>query len=125
MGETGSYFDLFREDESPARHKTGDVIFKIGDSGGPMYVVNAGTVALRVGRELLETVEPGGIFGEMALLDNEPRSATAVAVTDCELAVIDRERFEGALRMVPAFGTEVLRVMARRLRRRTELTSQA
>jgi CRP-like cAMP-binding protein len=119
MGDSTSHFDLFRDDPDARRFEIGAVIFKIGERGSDMYVVSSGTVALRAGADLLETVEAGGFFGEMALVDDEPRSATAVAVTECRLSVIDRKRFEETLRRVPSFGTEVMRVMARRLRART------
>jgi len=119
MGDSTSHFDLFRDDPDARRFEIGAVIFKIGERGSDMYVVSSGSVALRAGAELLETVETGGFFGEMALVDDGPRSATATALTECRLSVIDRERFEQTLRRVPSFGTEVLRVMARRLRTRT------
>ncbi len=119
MGEASSHFDLFRDDPDARRFEIGAAIFKIGERGSDMYVVSSGTVALRAGADLLETVEPGGFFGEMALIDDEPRSATAIAVTECRLSRIDRQRFEETLRRVPSFGTEVMRVMARRLRART------
>jgi CRP-like cAMP-binding protein len=85
-----------------------------------MYVVRSGSVVMRAGNKLLETIDAGGIFGEMSLIDDSPRSATVIALTDCELVVIDRERFEAYLRRIPGFAIEVMRVMAERLRRRTE-----
>jgi CRP-like cAMP-binding protein len=59
------------------------------------------------------------MFGEMALIDREPRSATAVAETDCELVVIDKRRFWFLVQETPYFAEIVMRVMADRLRRNT------
>ena len=86
-----------------------------------MYVLTAGSVELRAKNRVLERVEPGGVFGEMALIDSEPRSASAVAVTDCALVPIDTKRFEFMLSHMPFFATEVMRVMALRLRQGLEL----
>ena len=59
------------------------------------------------------------MFGEMALIDREPRSATAIAETDCELVVIDKRRFWFLVQETPYFAEIVMRVMADRLRRNT------
>jgi CRP/FNR family cyclic AMP-dependent transcriptional regulator len=67
----------------------------------------------------LETVGEGAIFGEMAVIDREPRSATAVAETDCELVAVDKRRFWFLVQETPYFAEIVMRVMADRLRRRT------
>ncbi|HEU5100134.1 MAG TPA: Crp/Fnr family transcriptional regulator [Roseiflexaceae bacterium] len=61
---------------------------------------------------------PGGIVGEMALIDDRPRSATAVAATDCRLVPIDERRFTFLVQQTPMFALAVMRVMAERLRRR-------
>ena len=97
--------------------ESGDYLFQEGDLGTEMYIVTAGRVELRADGELLESLEPGGVFGEMALVDDQPRSASAVAATDCELVPIDEKRFEFLLGRMPFFALEVMRVMARRLRR--------
>jgi CRP-like cAMP-binding protein len=120
MDEPRTYFELFKEDEHRVEFKTGQVIFEAGRHGDEMYVVRAGSVVMRAGDKLLETIGTGGIFGEMALIDDSPRSASVIALSDCELVVIDRKRFEAYLRRVPGFAIEVMRVMADRLRRRTE-----
>ena len=62
---------------------------------------------------------PGGIFGELALIDSSPRSAAAVAHTDCRLAVIGERRFIFLVQQTPYFALEVMSVMAQRLRRQT------
>ena len=82
-----------------------------------MYVVSSGSVTLSIGDRVVETVGPGGLFGEMALIDLEPRSASAVADTDCELVTIDKRRFWFLVQETPYFAEIVMRVMASRLRR--------
>ena len=81
------------------------------------YVVRSGTVRLHLGDRELETVGEGGIFGEMALVDGAPRSASATAETDCELVAVDERRFQYLVQETPFFAQAVMRVMADRLRR--------
>ena len=61
--------------------------------------------------------EPGGLFGEMAVIDREPRSATAVTATDAELVAIDKRRFWFLVQETPYFAEIVMRTMAARIRR--------
>jgi CRP-like cAMP-binding protein len=96
----------------------GDVIFRAGDPGDLMYVVKSGKVDIYLGGELIDSVGAGGIIGEMAIISDEPRSATALARTDCTLTPIDRRRFELLVQETPHFAVMVMRVLAERLRRR-------
>jgi CRP/FNR family cyclic AMP-dependent transcriptional regulator len=84
-----------------------------------MFIVKSGTVALVKGDRRLEVVEAGGMFGEMAVIDREPRSASAVADTDCDLVAIEKRRFWFLVQETPYFAQLVMRVMADRLRRQT------
>jgi|SRR5262245_15004585 CRP/FNR family transcriptional regulator, cyclic AMP receptor protein len=111
-----SYFELLSKDEKRINVAAGQAVFEAGQAGNEMYILTAGSVELRAKDRTLEKVEPGGVFGEMALIDSEPRSASAIALTDCELVPIDNKRFEFMLSRMPFFATEVMRVMARRLR---------
>ena len=104
-------------DEAPLKLDPGQVIFSAGDAGREMFIVRTGSVDLRIGDTLLETVEQGGLFGELALVDPAPRSATAVAGPDCTLVLVDAASFNELVRKVPGLGLEVMKVMARRLRR--------
>ncbi len=94
----------------------GQLIFSAGDPGDVMYVVKEGAVDVLVHGRVVETIEPGGILGEMALIDREPRSASALAKTDCQLVPIDEARFKYLVQQTPYFALEVMRAMARRLR---------
>jgi CRP-like cAMP-binding protein len=98
----------------------GDTVFREGDPGDVMYVVDAGEVDLVIRDQVVYTVGPGGIFGEMALIDRAPRSATALARTDCQLVPIDEKRFRYLVQQTPFFALDVMRVMAERLRRLNE-----
>jgi CRP-like cAMP-binding protein len=94
----------------------GGVVFIKGDAGDCAYVVTSGRVEIREGGRVLEIMEPGELFGEMALIDSEPRSASAVAVGRTELVVIDRQVFDRLVREEEDFAVSVMRLMSRRLR---------
>ncbi len=94
----------------------GEVIFREGDRGEGFFVIRRGTVEIRSGNRLLETLGENEIFGEMALIDGEPRSADAVAKTDAIVAPISEKQYIFLVKHTPYFALKVLRVLARRLR---------
>jgi len=94
----------------------GGVVFIKGDHGDAAYMVRSGKVEIREGGRVVEAMARGEIFGEMALIDSEPRSASAVAVGPTELAVIDNDTFHKLVRGNPDFALAVMRLMSRRLR---------
>ena len=98
------------------RYKAGDVNLKEGDHGDRMFILTAGRAQITIRDQLLETVEEGGVFGEMALVDAGPRGASVVAETDCEVSPVDARRFEFMVCETPFFGLALMRVMSRRLR---------
>lgn len=110
---------LFRHASPNETYPDGASLFEMGDPGEVMYVVRTGSVALSVGDRLLETVGPGGAFGEMALIDGSPRSANAVCVGRTELVPIGLERFKFLVQAAPEFSLAVMKTMAERLRART------
>lgn len=110
---------LFRHAKDTRRFAAGEAIFEEGDSGACMYVVREGEVEVRAGNRLVEVLGPGGLFGEMSLIDDAPRSASARARVPCELVPIDPERFRFLVQQTPAFAIQVMRLMAQRLRRQT------
>jgi CRP/FNR family transcriptional regulator, cyclic AMP receptor protein len=113
----GDNVDLTKYKDELIPFKTGEVIFKSDEPGDVMYLVTKGEVELWIHDKVVENVGPGGVIGEMALLDMGPRSATATAKTDCLLLAIDLERFQNQVHKSPNFALQVMRVMAERLRR--------
>lgn len=95
-------------------------IFLAGAEGAEMFVVRSGKVAIKAGGMILENVGPGGLFGEMSLIDGSPRSATAVAVEPSEIAVLGQRGFLSLVQQSPEFALTVMRLMARRIRRTNE-----
>jgi len=106
---------------SPRHSKAGELIFDEGDSGARMYVVRSGEVEIRCGDLVVETLQTGGMFGEMALIDGTHRSASAWAKTDCELIPVDEETFLFLVRETPYFALDVMRTLTRRLRSMNDL----
>jgi CRP-like cAMP-binding protein len=101
----------------PARDfKAGDVIFMQGDPARELFIVQSGEIEIRLGNRVLETLPQYSIFGEMALIDNAPRSATAIAVSDAKLVPVSEKQFLFLISNTPHFALNVMRVMARRLR---------
>ena len=112
--------DIFNQIEKHRSYTAGQVVFQEGEPGDNLYIVVEGEVAITMDRGyVLETVGPGGIVGELALVDDKPRSATVVARTDCVLAPVNRSHFLALVRMTPSFAIQVMRVMAERLRHTT------
>ena len=109
--------DLFLNDDQFLSFAAGDVIFREGDEGDTMYAVVAGSVNILVGDRVVDTTEVGGLVGEMAVIDAQPRSATAVAATDCRLVPINQRRFLFLVQQTPFFAVQVMQIMAARHRR--------
>jgi CRP-like cAMP-binding protein len=97
--------------------KAGETVFRQGEAGDTVYVVLDGKVELRVRGRLVETVGPGGILGEMALIESAPRVATATAKADCDLLPISEQRFMTMIQKTPHFALQIMKVMAARLRK--------
>jgi CRP-like cAMP-binding protein len=99
------------------RLKAGETLFRSGEEGRHMYLVVEGQIDVKVGGMIVENVGMHGIVGEMALIDRAPRSATATAKTDCEVAEVDRDVFLALVGESPAFSLYVMKLMAARIRR--------
>jgi CRP-like cAMP-binding protein len=110
--------NIFEKKNPPQTFKAGETIFAEGEPADFMYVVQAGKIDLLQGDRLLETVGPDGFFGELALIDDSPRSATAKAQSDCTLAPIDERQFLFMVGETPFFSLSVMRGLATRLRRK-------
>jgi CRP/FNR family cyclic AMP-dependent transcriptional regulator len=96
--------------------KAGSVIFREGDEARDLFVIKSGQVRIQIGNRTITELGPDSIFGEMALIDNEPRSATATAVTDVELVPVSEKQFLFLVSQTPYFALKVMRVLAKRLR---------
>ena len=100
----------------------GQAIFEKGDEGLELFVVKQGKIELRLGDRLLSTIGNGDIFGEMALVDGSPRSASAIAVSDVEVVPVSEKQFVYLVGETPYFALNVMRVLAQRLREETTKT---
>ncbi|MEE9398348.1 MAG: cyclic nucleotide-binding domain-containing protein [Methylococcales bacterium] len=114
--KTLKMIDIFNESEYATLHEEGETIFEEGQDGKIMYLITKGKVELLRNRTRLEVVGPGEIFGEMAIVDDLPRSASAVCLEDCKLISINEKRFYELLHEVPFFAREVMKNMSHRLR---------
>jgi CRP/FNR family transcriptional regulator, cyclic AMP receptor protein len=110
---------------STRAYPRGATIFGKGDPGTSLFAVCTGTVRIGVssrdGREaVFNLVKQGEVFGEIALLDGRPRTATATAMTDCELMVIDRDNFVSLVENQPEIALKLIGVLCTRLRHTSE-----
>jgi CRP-like cAMP-binding protein len=94
----------------------GQVLFKQGDTAEQMYVVLDGEIEVNVNGTVVGTAGRGETLGEMALIDNTVRSATAIAKTPARIVPIDRRRFLFMVTETPNFALQLLSIMADRLR---------
>ena len=111
---------LFDQDQHAVQYAAGQTVYQAGEPGEVMYAVLEGGVDLIIHGQTVETVEAGGVFGEMALIENQPRLATVVAKTPARLVPIDRNRFQFLVQQNPFFALQLMTIMAGRLRRMDE-----
>jgi CRP-like cAMP-binding protein len=112
--------EMFRSDPAAQPLAAGQILFEEGQPGETMFVVTEGEVDLTVHGRSIEVVGPGGIFGEMVLVDRKARSATARAKTPAKVVPISQRRFLYLVQSTPFFAIEVMSIMAERLRRMNE-----
>jgi CRP/FNR family transcriptional regulator, cyclic AMP receptor protein len=108
------------------RYAAGETVFNFGDPGNALYIVRSGEVEIFVRNHegekiILETSQPGDIFGEVSMLDNGPRTAWVAAISDVQLLRIDRVHFLDYVRQYPPAALNLLSVAARRLRKTDEV----
>lgn len=111
--------------QPPMPFESGKAIITAGAVGAFMYVVIDGHVAITVGDRVVERVGPGGIFGEMALVDRSARAATATAETNCALFSIGRNDFLALVKAKPAFGAVLLKGIAERMQHLAQQVAKA
>jgi uncharacterized membrane protein len=130
-------FQLFDDDElreltaqiEERTYVAGQTVFRAGEAGGEMHVVLAGKAETYVidhegRRVVVAESEPGDIFGELSLLDSEPRSAGVLAIAQLRTCVIDRNDLLNLFTKRPAAAMDVLQVLGRRIRKTDEMLRQ-
>ena len=120
----GSEFDepfdfsaLADENVSVQHFDAGEKIFLEDQPATAMYVVRSGRVDIITYGTILENVGPGGLFGELSLIDEGARSAAAIAIEPTEVMAIDKATFARIIAKNPAFALQVMRLLAKRIRR--------
>jgi CRP-like cAMP-binding protein len=112
-----NFADLFRKSDNTINLSPGTVLFKEGDEAKEgMYIIVEGELDIVIGGKTVDTVQGGTILGEMALLNDKPRSATAIAKTASKVVPVDERRFIFMLQQTPYFALQVMRVLSSRLR---------
>ena len=112
--------EFFKHGGKPERIPAGETIFAEGKKGlifrDKMYLLINGEVELLMNKKVIASLRAGEIFGELAAIDGDPRTASAVAKTACKLIGLDEKQFYAALRKKPAFALMLMSVMINRLR---------
>ncbi len=112
------HFRLFSEDPNAEAFAAGAAIFREGDIGHEMYIIQAGEVEIFLKDQVFDCFGKGEALGEMALINpGYPRSASAIAKTDCRLVKIDQKRFTFLVQQTPYFAIEIMKTLAERLAR--------
>ena len=112
--------NLFRTADKFETYPAGHLIFEEGQPAAVGYVVKEGEVEILVGGDVVETLDAGDIFGEMALIEKQGRSATARAKTDVQVVPVSEDHFMFMVQQTPHFAVQVMQTMASRLRRMNE-----
>ncbi len=121
MSEKENFLYLLDPDASSVEVHPGETLFAKGDRAINVYVIKSGKMEIFDGPVVYEMVGPGDLIGEMALIDEAPRSASIRAVTECEIIPIDAKRFVSMIERTPTFAIRVMRTLVRRLRELHEL----
>jgi len=101
-------------------HRKGTVIAREGDPGVGLFIIMDGTAEVTIGGKKRATLGPGDFFGEIALLDGGPRTATVTATSDVQLLGLTEWVFRGLMVEHPAIALKTLQQMAGRLRAATK-----
>ncbi len=108
--------DLFKYYEKIEDYGSGDIIFQEGDPGETMYLVLKGLVNIQVKGKSVAKIGPGDFFGEMSLIDDQFRSATAIVMRDSQLVAVGEKQFLRMVKKNPEFALYILQILVKRLR---------
>ena len=108
---------LFRNAPEVIAVSAGNYVFRMGETAKVMYLIIEGEVELMLGDTVVETAGEGSFIGEMALIEDEPRSASARARGDCRVFPIDEARFQLLVKETPFFALQMMKTLAQRLRK--------
>ncbi|GIU96229.1 MAG: hypothetical protein KatS3mg013_0032 [Actinomycetota bacterium] len=103
----------------PVEHRTGSVVAREGDPGVGLFVIVDGTAEVTIGGRRKARLGPGDYFGEIALLDGGPRTATVTATSDLRMLGLTEWVFRGLMQQHPSIAIKTLEAMAGRLREAT------
>jgi CRP-like cAMP-binding protein len=130
-------FELLRTDQlrylaaalEPIAWPGKEVIFERGEAGDAMYLIVSGKVGISLAEsppfdDFIAELGAGEFFGDMAILDDQPRSASAVAIEGTEAYGLSKEKTRGLLLAYPELGTGMLRALSRRLRSSSQLVDK-
>lgn len=117
--------EIFSHNTAKITIKAGEALFREGDEGNQMYVLETGVAEVIVQNRVVETLAHGSIVGEMGLVSPGPHSASVVAKSDCEFVAVDEQRFQFLVQQTPYFAIQVMRLMAERLRATNRLLAAA
>lgn len=113
--------EIFSHNTAKITIQAGQALFREGDEGNQMYVLETGSAEVIVQNRVVETLAHGSIIGEMGLVSPGPHSASVIAKTDCEFVAVDEKRFQFLVQQTPYFAIQVMRLMAERLRATNKL----
>jgi CRP/FNR family transcriptional regulator, cyclic AMP receptor protein len=116
LPEGADFRDMARALGAVVNYQAGATVFREGDAPSHMYMLLSGIVETSRHGKVIEQITPGNALGIVALLDDEPRTITALALQNCELAIIDRKRFRYMVEAVPNFVWYVMSELVGRLK---------
>lgn len=117
--------EIFSHNTAKITIQAGQALFREGDEGNQMFVLETGTAEVIVQNRVVETLEHGSIVGELGLVSPGPHSASVIAKTDCGFVAVDEKRFQFLVQQTPYFAIQVMRLMAERLRATNKLLPSA
>ncbi len=111
-------FRIFKDLDIPEMSiGAGQLVLAEGSTGAAMYIIRSGRVAVRLNGATVEEIGEGGIFGEMAIIEQSTRSAEILALTDVTVVMLDEKKFLQLVAKVPHSSVMVMRTLARRIRK--------